>query len=332
MDKQIVISIKTIIITLLMLSGLYILVRLGAIIGMVIISLLIVVSVEPIVQKIMQTKLLNKPVPRNIAVVVTYFIIVMVFLGILTSGLQPVLEQIQKLLSIISELFMQYNVGESLRSLDVSLNTLLPEIPTTSGGVLSVLSSIFTNFAALISVLVISIYTSIDWTNLKERFFSFFSGRVKSEVEEIFIEIESKIGHWVKGQLTLMLVVGLLCFAGLLVLGVQYPLALGIISGFLEFIPMFGPFISAILAGIVGFSFSFTQGVLVIFWYIIVQELENNILVPKIMHKASGFSPLFVLLAILIGGEFFGLIGVILAVPISMVSFTILKRILISST
>ena len=328
MDKQIVISIKTVLFTVSLLFAGYVVVRLGPVIGMVIISLLIVISIESVIKRIRKVTFFNRPVSRSFAVIISYTLLILLFLGILTSGLQPVLEQIRKLFIVISELFVKYNIEENLASLDVSLKSLIPNIPSTSGGVLNTLTAIFSNFVNIISIFIISIYTSLDWENLKEKFYALFSGTLRDKVEEAVCEIEEKIGHWVKGQLILMLSVGVLSFVGLVILGVDYPLALGIIAGMLEFIPMFGPFIAAVVAGFVGFSTSLTMGLAVMVWFLIVQEIENTLLVPKIMQKASGFSPLFVLLAILAGGEFFGIVGVILAVPLSMIGVIILKKVL----
>jgi predicted PurR-regulated permease PerM len=328
MDKQLVVSLKTVLYTLLIVLGVYVVYRLGPILGMIVVSLLIVIAVEPLVKRMMRVTFLNKPLPRGPAVILTYLLLVAVFLGILSLGVRPVLEQMGNLFSALSGLLNNPQVSESLAKLNVSLQTLIPEVPSGKGGILSAVSSIYSNFVAIVSILVISIYTSLDWENFKKRFFNFFTGARRREMEEVVNEIEEKMSYWVKGQLTLMLAVGVLSFFGLAILGMPYTLALSIIAGTLEFVPMFGPFISGVLAGIIGFSSSPAQGIGGIVWFIIVQELENNLLVPRIMHKASGFSPLFVLLAILVGNEFFGFAGVILAVPLTMVLSVVVKRLL----
>ena len=122
---------------------------------------------------------------------------------------------------------------------------------------------------------------------------------------------------------------GCVCFLGLFILGIDYPLALGLIAGLLEFVPMIGPIISAVLAGVVGFSMSPIKGLGVIVLFTIIQQLENNLLVPKVMQRVSGFSPIAILLAILIGAEFFGVIGTVLAVPVMMITFLLIKRLVI---
>ena len=160
---------------------------------------------------------------------------------------------------------------------------------------------------------MISIYMSLDWENLKRRFISLFPNKFKLEVLRIIEEIETNVGHWVKGQLVLMLVIGSLSFVGLAILQVPYPLALGLIAGVLEIVPILDTPLKSLA---------------VIALFIGIQQLENNLLVPKIMQKVSGFSPLVILVALLIGSNFFGIVGAIIAVPVTMIAAIVIKSIL----
>jgi predicted PurR-regulated permease PerM len=123
-----------------------------------------------------------------------------------------------------------------------------------------------------------------------------------------------------------MLVVGLLSYIGLVILDVDYPLALGIISGLFEVVPMIGPIMSAIVASFVALSISPASSFGVIVLFIVIQQFENNLLVPKIMQKVSGFSPIVIILALMIGGQLFGILGAILAAPSAMVLAVLIKR------
>ena len=93
-------------------------------------------------------------------------------------------------------------------------------------------------------------------------------------------------------------------------------------------VPTFGPIISAIIAGVVALSDSPIKAVGVIALFIVIQQLENNILVPKIMQKVTGFSPLIILIALLVGGKLFGIIGTLISVPSIIIGAVILKRVL----
>lgn len=325
MDKQVVISVKTILITLLIGLCAYILYRLGPVFGIILVATLIVVSVEPVIAFLMKKRLFKKPVGRGPAVIITYVLLIIILGVVLTLGLPPVIIQARKLLVLFSDFFQQLNVPTKF---DDVLSQLYTSLANVSGNVISMTFSVFSSLATVFSVLIISIYMSLDWENIKERLISFFPPKMQEDSEDIVKDIELNISNWVKGQLILMLVIGFFSLLGLIILDVKYPLALALIAGLLEIVPILGPILSAILAGIVGFADAPFKGVGVIVLFIIIQQLENNILVPKIMQKVSGFSPLIIMLALLIGSEFFGVVGAVLAVPMTMIGTIILKKVL----
>jgi predicted PurR-regulated permease PerM len=328
MDKQIVISVKTVFVTILMILGVYVLYRLGAVIGILILATLLVFALEPFVKKITKITFMNRPISRSFAVIFSYILLILALVFIATVGIPPVISQLEKMLTSLSSMSSIINLGNNLT---FSLSDFLPQASKFSSGVLSVTISLFFNFTTLVSLLILSLYISLDWVNIKKQFVSLFPDDQEDAVEDTLDDIETNVGYWVKGELTLMLSVGLACFVGLQILGVKYTLALGIVSGVLEVVPILGPVLSAILAAVIAFADAPVKGLFVIALYIIVQQLENNILVPKIMQKVSGFSPLVILLALLVGSEFFGIIGAIIAVPATIVIGVILKRILRSA-
>ena len=325
MDKQLVISIKTLVFAALLVLAGYIIYRLGAIIGILLLATLVVLSMEQPVKYFMKLVVFNKNISRGFAVLISYFILLLVLSLVFTFVIPPVIVEFQKVIVGLPSLLSQIKFPDGLQ---VSFSDLVPEVSKVSSGVLSATISVFSNVAAFVSLLVISIYMSLDWKNIKKSFISLFPDKLEDGVEETIKEIEEKVGHWIKGQLFLMLVVGLASFIGLSILGVRYVVGLSLLSGLFEAIPTIGPILSAVLAGIVGFSDSPIKGIGVIALYIIIQQLENNLLVPKIMEKASGFRPLAILLALLVGGNFFGIIGVICAVPAMMIISIILKKFL----
>lgn len=325
MDRQITISIKTIILTLLIFLSGYIVYTLGPVIGIILVAALLVISLEPLVQKIIGVTFFNKPVPRGAAVIMSYILFVLVVISVFTFGLPPVLTQIQKLIIGLGNINGQPGF---LSDLGISVSDFLPAASEFSSSVVTATFSVFSNIIAFISVLVVSIYMSMDWENIKENIISFFPKKVEEKAENTIKEIETNVGNWVKGQLLLMGIIGTASFLGLLVLGVKYPLALGLVAGVLEIVPSLGPLLSAVVAGIVGFAESPAKGIGTIILFIIIQQVENDLLVPKIMQKVSGFSPLIVLIALLVGGEFFGIIGVLVAVPTTMILAIIFKRLL----
>ena len=217
------------------------------------------------------------------------------------------------------------NLGENV---DISLSDVVSGFVTTSGGVVSATRSIFGNVATLFSILILAIYMSIDWENIKKGFITLFPETTRYKLTKMFAEIEDNVGIWLRGQLILMLLIGVMSYVAVVLIDVEFPLALGIIAGLLEIVPMLGPVISAVVAALVAVIESPVKALLVIFAFTIIQQLEGNIIVPKVMQRVSGFSPIIILIALLVGSNLFGIIGAVIAVPVLMVGAIIIKNIL----
>lgn len=322
MNKHITISIKTILFTLFMIVMGYIVYRLGDIFLLLLLSLLIVISIEPLIQWFCKQKFMNSYISRPFAVILSYSFVIFMLLSIFTIGIPPVIAQLRKMLLALSTYISGFDVAGGLENY---VTELFRQINSLSAGLISTTLTIFQLITALLSLIVISIYFSLDWINIKNKFFEFFPKKHQEKAQNILSEVENTIGLWIKGQVILMLSVGLISLIGLLILDIDYPLALALISGLLEFVPFIGPVISAILAGIVGFSMSPVKGISVIILFSLIQQLENNLLVPKVMQRVSGFSPIIILISILIGSEFFGVLGAIVAVPVMMISYIFVR-------
>ncbi|MBP7859904.1 AI-2E family transporter, partial [Patescibacteria group bacterium] len=177
----------------------------------------------------------------------------------------------------------------------------------------------------IFTVLVLTIYMLLDFHNIRKFMASLLPKKEEGKALEVLKEIETKLGAWLRGELLLMTVIGTLTYIGLFALDIDYALSLALIAGILEIVPMIGPTIALVPALIVGFSTSPVHGFGILGLYIVIQQLENNLIVPKIMQKSVGFNPLVTLIAIILGGSLFGVLGSLLAVPATLV-ITIIAR------
>jgi len=325
MNKQIVISIKTILILLLAVLAVYVLYRLGPVIGILLVATLIVISMESAIKYFMKLTLFNKPLSRSASVIISYLILILILLGVITFVIPPVIAETQNLVTNFSSILQTLKIPGNL---GINFADLIPQASKVSESILSATISVFSNVATFLSVLIISIYMSLDWINIKKNFVGIFPDNMEDTVEHTLEDVEKSVGAWVRGELLLMLVIGVGSLIGLAILGIKYFVALSLVSGITEAIPMIGPIIAGIFAGIVGFAQSPIKGVGVIVLFLLLHQLENNLLVPKVMEKVSGFRPLVILLALLVGTQFFGVLGAILAVPVMMVGTIILKKVL----
>jgi predicted PurR-regulated permease PerM len=324
MDKNLVISFKTILWTVLLIVAVYILYRLGPIIGVLFISLLLTISLEHTVQTIMRQKVLNKKISRSVAVLITYLMVFGILSIGITIGLDPVISQTQKL---VQTLLRNQNLYEIFNSeLNLSIADFIKGFASSSGDVLSATVSVFSNVLGIFSVLIMSIYLSIDWENIKKMFSSLFPSEQSKKISKVLSEVEQNVGNWLRGQLILMLAIGILSYVALIAIGVDFALALAILSGIFEIVPVIGPLISSIFAALVAVIDSPVKAILIVAVFSLIQNLEGNILVPKVMQKVSGFSPIVLLLAILIGSSLFGIVGAVVAIPLLMIGVIIFKN------
>ena len=129
---------------------------------------------------------------------------------------------------------------------------------------------------------------------------------------------------WFWGEIILMIVVGTMIYVGLSIIGMKYALALAVLAGLFEVIPNLGPITSSIPAILIGLSYSPIFGLYCAILYLVIQQLENNLIVPIVMKKATGLHPIVTLIVMVIGGKLAGIMGVILAIPTAIFIETIL--------
>jgi predicted PurR-regulated permease PerM len=147
---------------------------------------------------------------------------------------------------------------------------------------------------------------------------------------ELWNTIETKIGAFVRGLTILGGAIGLLSGIGYLAIGLPYGLTIAIIAGILEAIPYVGPTLTLVLAGLVGLSVSQSMALTAVGIAMVIQFLENTIIVPRVMDKAVGVSPVVTLLALAVFSDLFGLLGALLAVPLAAVFQVLLDRVMLA--
>jgi predicted PurR-regulated permease PerM len=154
----------------------------------------------------------------------------------------------------------------------------------------------------------------------------------RASVVEIWNESERKIGAFVRGLVILSFIIGVLSAVGYVAIGLPYGLTIAVIAGLLEAIPYVGPIITIVLAALVGLTVSQNMALLAIGIALIIQLLENSIVVPRVMDKAVGVSPVVTLLALAVFSDLFGLLGALLAVPLAAVFQVLLDRLMRTTT
>lgn len=220
------------------------------------------------------------------------------------------------------------SVGTILRSLGTA-------VTTTFSTVTSLVGAVFSNLVLFIFVFLSSIYMSLSAHTYRESFLRAVPPAYVPEVTLLLNRIGRMWAAFFRGQLTLMLVIGLMSWIGLAIMGVPGALYLGITAGLLELIPNLGPIIATIPAVIVallqGSNFlpvsHLTMALIVIAFYVLVQQLENNLIVPRVLGGAVDLPPLVVMTGVLVGATAGGLLGALLATPVIATAREILRYI-----
>jgi len=284
-------------------------------------------ALSPLVDKIRSR--LN--IPRIMAILLIYFAL-LVLVGLVAYTIVPLaIDQFNNLshnlpgyASKITSIFSSFT--ESPISNSNSIQSASGTLGNVAGAFVKSASSIFGGVATIFYILILTLFLLLEEDGIRKFFVSLLPISQKAYIIELTKKVADKMGSWLTGQVTLMAIIGGATALGMLVLGVPYALTLGILAFFLEAIPTIGPIIAAIPAVLIAYMDTPWKAIAVLIFAVLLQQLENQFLVPKIMQKALGISPFVTLVALLVGGKLAGIMGALLAVPTVAVISVISKE------
>lgn len=269
----------------------------------------------------------SKRIPRALGVLTIYIGILGVLALVITLLIPPLFDQMREFITRLAGLFERAlgevgtirSFGERygiLENIERGIAALESGLTRAAGGIFSTISGVISGAVSVIVFLVISFYLIVEEGALKRMARALAPEQHHVFLSQLLGKIQKKVGAWLRGQMFLSLIVGLMAYIGLLILGVEYALILALLAGLLEFIPYIGPIISAVPAILLAFSVSPLKAALVLILYFVIQQVENNILVPKVMQKAVGINPVISVIAVLVGARLAGVVGVLFAIPV----------------
>jgi predicted PurR-regulated permease PerM len=186
-----------------------------------------------------------------------------------------------------------------------------------TGVALSVAKGVITLVVATITIAFMTFFMLLEGPTWMERFYRLLPERSQPRWRKVGFDIYRTVGGYVTGNLLISLIAGGLTTIVLLIMGVPYAVALGLIVAILDLIPLAGATIAAILIGIVAFLHSIPAGIVVVVFFVVYQQVENHVLQPVIYGRTVQLSPLAVLISILIGAELAGILGALAAIPVA---------------
>lgn len=312
------ISHRTIIFAAILFISLQFLSQIRGIILQIFIAVILMTALNPLVDTLHKLK-----VPRGISIAISY-ILVFGFFGYVVAGVIPPLAEqtssfIAKLPSILSQAGLTNFAGTNLVEQITNLGSLPRDVLRISVAVLN-------NIFAVVTVLVISFYLLLAREKLDDYIAAIFGDANKQKAQRFIDKLEERLGGWVRGQIILMTIIGVMSYIGLTLVGIPYALPLALLAGVLEIIPTIGPIVSAVPAALVGLAISPLTATAVVALYFLIQSVENHVLVPKVMEKSVGINPLITIIIIMIGLRLGGVVGAFLGVPIFLVFLVVLNQ------
>lgn len=280
--------------------------------------------------------LVKRRINKALAVTVTYLLAIGFFAILLFAVIPPLIREIREFVSNLPVYVNWISITFSNSSVPGITTDNLAQIVSSRldaalSNLLKVALNAFSVFLLFIAVAVFSFYLLLERDKIKRNLHHFLPNLPKERVNSLAHKIEEKLGSWLRGEIVLMIIVGSLTYIGLSLLRVEFALPLAVIAGLLEIVPTVGPTISAIPAIIIAFVQAPILAVGVLALYILIQQLENTLIVPRLMEKAVGLSPLVIIFALLAGGTLFGIVGALLAVPAAAIIHVVIEDYFVES-
>jgi predicted PurR-regulated permease PerM len=271
----------------------------------------------------------RRHVPRTLAILSIYIIVIGIILILLWLILPPLIGQTVTLVSHFN--FARLPVAFDMSNLQGTFsnyNSILSNVGGSIPGVFSAILGTFSSVIVVFTFFVMTFYILAEREKLHHYIKWMFGKTDHEQKAKAFVDrLEVELGGWVRGELMLMFTIGLMTYFGLRLLSMPYALPLAILAGLLEAVPNIGPTISAVPAVALAFLLvSPTMGLVTIVLYILIQQLENTIIVPKVMSRSINISPLVTIIVLIAGGTLDGIQGAILSLPTYILLRNILRE------
>lgn len=277
----------------------------------------------------------NKNISRLIMVLVVYVSVAIILAGLFYFLFLPLLGETADFVRTLPFYVDPAGTGELASSFATSdivkettsffpvddfathLNTLLSSF---SQGVFSSIAAVFGGVLSFVLIIVLSFYLSVQEDGIGKFLGVIVPHEHEKYVTDLWRRSQKKIGLWMQGQLLLAVIVMVLVYLGLLLIGIPHALLLAVLAGVFEIIPLFGPILAAIPALFVAFGAEGMSTTLVVAGlFLIIQQFENHLIYPLVVKKVVGVPPMVSILALVVGGQLAGFLGILISVPLAAV-------------
>ncbi len=317
--------------------GFWLLYRFNQVVFILFIAIVIGTVIRPAVAWLYQ-----HGVSRTIGVMLIYLLLIMLFTGFLFLLLPLITKQGVTITAALPGYYQSLrdwmaNYPNPLISrLSASIPSVLPnlkpvqqtgeDVIVSAGQIMGYLSSAGGFALVAIVTVVLSYYWTLDGPRIVQSILMLVPQSQRETIRDLVSAMETKVGYYIAGQGLLCLIVGSMAFVSYLLIGLPNAFVLALVAGILEAVPMIGPLLGAVPASMIALSIGPDKLIWVIVATAVIQQLENSLLVPRIMSKAVGVNPFVTLLALFAFSSFFGIAGALMAIPLAAILQLVLNH------
>jgi len=325
---------------LLLAMGIYLLYLVRGIFLSFLLAVTLTYLLNPIVSTMEQ-----KGTPRVAAILLTYAALVIIVSGMVLYGMPHIIKQLNQMVNVVPDYAAQVKefiqsvqkqyaragIPEAIRNvIDDRINWIEDYLSQLADRTAKSLMGLAGYVFNIVLAPILAFYLLKDVELFKEKAIRAIPVRWRDDMLTLGSEVHKVLNSFIRGYMTVSLIVGGLTWLAMKILGVEFPAMLGVFAGLTQIIPYFGPVIGALPAIALALLTSKWLALKVIIAFLVIQQLEGSVLSPKILGDQVGLHPLFVILVLLAGGQLFGLMGMILAVPVAamlkvILTFTLKK-------
>lgn len=324
-NEHVEVGTKVLLRAILLLVGVYVLYLVRDVVLLVLLSVLTAAALVPAIGKLRKFGL-----SRTAAVIITYMvlfatgiILLLVFLPLFFSEIKQFLQNwpeytkrldtfMTGIESYSSSLGIDFSKDQFSQNIELSITQWFSQI-------FSATINLFQSFIHFIGYIFLALYLSLEERGIEKFFLLLTPKEYHAQALSIASRMQGKVSQWLFGQMLLMLIAFGIYYIGLTLIGVPYALAIAFFGGLMEILPYIGPVLAAVPAIIVGLFSSPTLGASALVFYIIAHQVEAHVVAPQVMKHSAGLNPVALIIAILVGLQVGGPLGIVLAVPVTMV-------------
>ncbi|QRF24629.1 AI-2E family transporter [Alicyclobacillus sp. TC] len=273
--------------------------------------------------------LTRRRVPKSMAILIIYLFATMLIVVALLHAVPAVTRQANQLMNNLPSMMNNANswIDEIMRrkqylpdalrvGMENALNQVESRVASWFSSLFTVVSGVVSTVFSLFLVPFLVFYMLKDGRGMGRAIVNLWPKEKREEVRELLVRVDETLGRYIRGQLLVMLAVGILTYIGYLIVGMPYALMLALFLAIADMIPYIGPFIGAAPTILLALPLGWPMVLKVLLVNVIVQQCEGNFLSPQIMGRTLSLHPMSIVAALLLGGELGGVLGLIAAVPL----------------